>query len=140
MSMAVGTPSGTLKADINITPLVDVVLVLLIIFMVITPILQMGYDTNVPPKDTSLTPPPPTMDQVIIRLEGDGRIFINKEEVGEREFPTRLQQVLRGRESKVTFFAAAGTLSYERVMYYMDMCKNNGAQKLGIVLEELSGS
>ena len=139
MSMAVGTPSGTLKADINITPLVDVVLVLLIIFMVITPILQMGYDTNVPPKDNTVSTPP-TLDQVIIRLEGDGRIFINKEEVGEREFPTRLQQVLRGRESKVTFFAAAGTLSYERVMYYMDLCKNNGAQKLGIVLEELSGS
>ena len=55
MSMAVGSPSGTLKADINITPLVDVVLVLLIIFMVITPILQMGYDTNVPPKDESVT-------------------------------------------------------------------------------------
>jgi len=139
MSMAVGTPSGTLKADINITPLVDVVLVLLIIFMVITPILQMGYDTNVPPKDEAIQTAP-TLDQVIIRLEGDGRLFINKEEVGEREFPTRLQQVLRGRESKVTFFAAAGTLSYERVMYYMDLCKNNGAQKLGIVLEELSGS
>lgn len=139
MSMAVGSPSGTLKADINITPLVDVVLVLLIIFMVITPILQMGYDTNVPPKDNTVSTPS-TLDQVIIRLEGDGRIFINKEEVGEREFPTRLQQVLRGRESKVTFFAAAGTLSYERVMYYMDVCKNNGAQKLGIVLEELSGS
>ena len=138
MAMAVGDRSGTLKADINITPLVDVVLVLLIIFMVITPILQLGYDTNVPPKDTAVSAP--TLDQVIIRMEGDGRLYINKEEVGEREFPTRLQQVLRGRESKVTFFAAAGTLSYERVMYYMDMCKNNGAQKLGIVLEELSGS
>jgi biopolymer transport protein TolR len=139
MAMAVGDRSGTLKADINITPLVDVVLVLLIIFMVITPILQMGYETNVPPKDTSVLPQT-TLDQVIIRLESDGRLYINKEEVGEREFPTRLQQVLRGRESKVTFFAAAGNLSYERVMYFMDMCKNNGAQKLGIVLEELSGS
>jgi len=138
MAMKLGA-SGSLKADINITPLVDVVLVLLIIFMVITPILQMGYDTNVPPKDTT-SAPSTTVDQVIIRLEPDGRIYINKEEVAERDFPSRLQQVLKGRESKVTFFAAAGTLPYEKVMHLMDTCKNNGAQKLGIVLEELSGS
>jgi biopolymer transport protein TolR len=137
MAMQVG-PSGSLKADINITPLVDVVLVLLIIFMVITPLVQVGYDAKVPPKTESTVTPPPSTDQIIIRLETDGRIFINKEEVTERDFPNRLREVLRNRETKVTFFAAAGELPYDRVMSFMDMCRNSGAQNIGIVLEELS--
>jgi biopolymer transport protein TolR len=136
MAMQVG-PSGSLKSDINITPLVDVVLVLLIIFMVITPLVQVGYDTKVPPK-TETTAPPPSSDQIIIRLEADGRIFINKEEVSEHDFPNRLRDVLKNRESKVTFFAAAGELPYDRVMSFMDVCRNAGAQNIGIVLEELS--
>jgi biopolymer transport protein TolR len=137
MSMAVG-PSGTLKSDINITPLVDVVLVLLIIFMVITPLVQVGYDTKVPPKTESSVTPPPATDQIILRMESDGRIFINKEEIGEREFPNRLRDVLKNRESKVTFFAAAGDLPYDKVIGFMDVCRNNGAQNLGIVLEEIA--
>jgi biopolymer transport protein TolR len=137
MSMTVGS-SGSLKADINITPLVDVVLVLLIIFMVITPLVQVGYDTKVPPKTESNVTPPPATDQIIIRMEPDGRIFINKEEVAEHDFPNRLRDVLKNRESKVTFFAAAGDLPYDRVMTFMDMCRNSGAQNIGIVLDELS--
>jgi len=139
MSMAVG-PSTTLKADINITPLVDVVLVLLIIFMVITPILQVGYDTKVPPKSETTTPVPAATDQIILRLEADGRIFINKEEVTESYFPVRLRDVIKGRESRVIFFAASGDAVYDRVLLFMDLCKNNGASNLGIVLDELGGA
>ncbi len=139
MAMAVG-PSTTYKADINITPLVDVVLVLLIIFMVITPILQMGYDTKVPPKSESTAPPPSMTDQIILRLEADGRIFINKEEVSESYFPARLRDIIKGRESRVVFFAASGDAVYDRVLSFMDLCKNNGAANLGIVLEELGGA
>jgi len=139
MAMAVG-PKGDLNCNINITPLVDVVLVLLIIFMVITPLVQVGYDTKVPPKTESTQTPPPSADQIIIRMEGDGRIYINKEEVSERDFPNRLRDVLKNRESRVTFFAAAGDLAYDRVITFMDMCRNNGAQNIGIVLEELSQS
>jgi biopolymer transport protein ExbD len=139
MAMAVG-PSGSLKADINITPLVDVVLVLLIIFMVITPILQVGYDTKVPPKvDTQINVPPP-IDQIIVRMDADGRMYINKEEVTQANIVQRLRDVLKGRESKVTFFAAAGDLPYDRVINFMDMVKEAGAQNLGIVLEDLGSS
>jgi biopolymer transport protein ExbD len=138
MAMAVG-PSTSLKADINITPLVDVVLVLLIIFMVITPILQMGYDTKVPPKSESAVTTPST-DQIVLRLEADGRIFINKEEVTESYFPTRLRDVVKGRESRVIFFAASGDAVYDKVLAFMDLCKNNGAANLGIVLEEMGGA
>ena len=140
MSMAVSSSAGGtgLKSDINITPLVDVVLVLLIIFMVITPLVQVGYDTRVPPKVESTTPPPPSVDQVIIRLDSTGRIYINKEEVGEGDFARRLRDVLRGRETKVTFFAANGDLPYDRVVTFMDVCRENGMQNVGIVLEDIS--
>jgi biopolymer transport protein TolR len=137
MSMQVG-PSGSLKSDINITPLVDVVLVLLIIFMVITPLVQVGYDAKVPPKTENTVAPPPSSDQIIVRLETDGRIFINKEEVSEHDFPNRLRDVLKNRESKVTFFAASGELPYDRVISFMDVCRNAGAQNIGIVLDELA--
>jgi biopolymer transport protein TolR len=139
MAMAVG-PSGSLKADINITPLVDVVLVLLIIFMVITPILQVGYDTKVPPKVDTPTNAPPPVDQVIVRIDADGRMYINKEEVTQANVLQRLRDVLKGRESKVTFFAAAGDLPYDRVINFMDVVKEAGAQNLGIVLEDLGSS
>jgi len=138
MAMAVG-PSTSLKADINITPLVDVVLVLLIIFMVITPILQVGYDSKVPPKSDNVVTPPSVTDQIILRIEADGRIFINKEEVTESYFPVRLRDVIKGRESRVIFFAASGDAVYDRVLLFMDLCKNNGASNLGIVLEEMGG-
>ena len=61
------------KGDINITPLVDVVLVLLIIFMVVTPLLQMGYEVQVPPKVESAAPPPDMSDQIIVRMDAERR-------------------------------------------------------------------
>ena len=137
MAMATGQ-RGVLKSDINITPLVDVVLVLLIIFMVITPIAQVGYEARVPPKLEDNVPPPPSVDQVIVRLDAAGRIFINKEEVSEQDFPRRLRDVLRGRENKVSFFAASGDLDYDRVIHFLNVCHENGLNNLGIVLEELS--
>jgi biopolymer transport protein TolR len=136
MAMAVG-PSGSLKSDINITPLVDVVLVLLIIFMVITPLVQVGYDTKVPPKVESTAPPPPSVDQVIVRLDAQGKMYINKEEIPPQDFPRRLREVMRGRESKVTFFAAQGDLPYDQVITFMDLCRDNGMQNIGIVLQDL---
>ena len=79
--------SGTIKSDINVTPLVDVVLVLLIIFMVITPVVQMGYLVRVPPKAPAGLPPSAVNDQIILRLMPDNHIFINKDEVPPTDFP-----------------------------------------------------
>jgi len=73
--------SGSIKSDINVTPLVDVVLVLLIIFMVITPVVQMGYLVRVPPKAPANLPPAAVQDQIILRFMPEQRMFINKDEI-----------------------------------------------------------
>jgi biopolymer transport protein TolR len=136
MSMDVGS-SGGIKSEINVTPLVDVVLVLLIIFMVIQPMLQMGYEVETPPEVKSATPPPQNSEQVIIRMDADGKTFINKLEVPRTQFAERLRTAMTGREKKLAFFAADGELSYEKVVEFMDLCRNNGAQNLGIVFDDL---
>jgi biopolymer transport protein TolR len=138
MAMNVGGSGGP-KSDINITPLVDVVLVLLIIFMVITPIVQMGYEVQVPPKVETSAPVPQDSNQVIVRLDAEGRPWINKQQVPMNEFPAKLREVLTGRSSKVIFFAADGELEYDRVADFMDVCRDNGAQNLGIVFEDMRG-
>ena len=138
MGMNVGGSGGP-KSDINITPLVDVVLVLLIIFMVITPIVQMGYEVQVPPKVETAAPVPQDSNQVIVRLDAEGRPWINKQMLSMSDFPNRLREALTGRQSKVIFFAADGELEYDRVADFMDVCRDNGAQNLGIVFEDMRG-
>lgn len=127
--------SGSVKSDINVTPLVDVVLVLLIIFMVITPVVQMGYLVRVPPKAPANMPPSAVQDQIILRLQPDARIFINKDEVPADQFPQRIRDVLHGNQSKMVFFQGAGDNDYETTMKFLDMARSNGAKNIGIIVE-----
>ncbi|HVT58903.1 MAG TPA: biopolymer transporter ExbD [Thermoanaerobaculia bacterium] len=136
MAMDTKGGAGGIRSDINITPLVDVVLVLLIIFMVAVPLLQMGYPVQVPPKVQTPTTQPDN-DQIIVRLDENGHAFINKFQVEKADFPGRLRQALTGRQTKVVFFAADGELPYDTVVSFMDICRDSGAQNLGIVFEDM---
>jgi biopolymer transport protein ExbD len=132
---AVGGPaSGGYKSDINITPLVDVVLVLLIIFMVITPLLQMGYDVKVPPKAT-VENPPPALDQLIVSLTRQGRIYLNREQLDAQTLSLRLSEILKNRRDKTVFFSADDAAGYGDVARVMDIVRTAGAKNIGIVLE-----
>src|SRR5829696_3621485 len=113
--------SGSIKSDINVTPLVDVVLVLLIIFMVITPVVQMGYLVKVPPKAPANLPPSAMQDQIILRLASGERVLINKEELTMAQFPARIREILRGNTSKMVFFAGARDVDYETTMKFLDL-------------------
>jgi biopolymer transport protein ExbD len=137
--MSAGGGRGKVKSDINVTPLVDIVLVLLIIFMVITPMLQMGYDVNTPPEIESALPPP-SSDQIILRMDEQKRIYINKEIILPAEFQQRLEATMKNRESKMVFFAAAGELPFGDVAEFLDLCRASGAQNLGIVFDELTST
>jgi biopolymer transport protein ExbD len=133
MSLSVGG-AGEYKSDINITPLVDVVLVLLIIFMVITPLLQMGYEVKVPPKSTN---PNPQIDpdQLIVSLTGQGKLFLNKQELTAPQLATELASILKNRRDKTVFFSGDDQSTYGDVARTMDLCRNAGATNIGIVLE-----
>jgi biopolymer transport protein ExbD len=135
MAMNMGN-AGSIRSEINITPLVDVVLVLLIIFMVTVPLLQRGYAAQVPPKVESAAPTP-NQDQIIVRMDAQGQTFINKTPVPYENFGGALKTAMTGRSQKVVFFAADGELPYEKVVNFMDLVRNNGAENLGIVFDDL---
>lgn len=128
--------SGSTMSQINVTPLVDVVLVLLIIFMVITPVVQMGYLVKVPPKAPANLPPSAIQDQIILRLVSDGRVLINKEEMAIEQFPSRIRDILRGNTSKMIFFTATRDVEYQKVMSFLDLARASGAKNIGIIVED----
>lgn len=127
---------GSIKSDINVTPLVDVVLVLLIIFMVITPVVQMGYLVRVPPKAPANLPPSAVQDQIILRLQPDNRILINKEDVSPDQFASRLREILHGNTSKMVFFSGSRDVDYDATMKFLDLARNAGAKNIGIIVED----
>ncbi len=128
--------SGTTKSDINITPLVDVVLVLLIIFMVLTPVIQMGYLVKVPPKAPPNLPPSAVQDQIILRLYVNNRVFINKEEMTIEQFPSRIREVMKGNTSKMVFFAGGREVDYDATLRFLDLARMSGARNIGIIVED----
>jgi biopolymer transport protein ExbD len=135
--MDVGSHHGP-KSEINVTPLVDVVLVLLIIFMVIQPLMQRGYDVSVPPKAEMNTPPPQSSDQLIVSLTARKEIYLNKERVEAGNLAIRLQELLKNRGNKVVFFSAEDAANYGDAMKVMDLVRNNGAKNIGIVMDWVS--
>jgi biopolymer transport protein TolR len=128
--------SGSIKSDINVTPLVDVVLVLLIIFMVITPVVQMGYLVRVPPKAPANLPPSAVQDQIILRLADGNRVFINKDEMTMEQFPGRVRELLRGNTSKMVFFSGGRANDYEATIKFLDLARASGAKNIGIIVED----
>lgn len=127
--------SGSMRSDINVTPLVDVVLVLLIIFMVITPVVQMGYLVRVPPKAPPGVPASAVNDQIILRLQPEGHIFINKDEVSAGDFAARIRDILHGNTSKMVFFQGSPDNDYETTMKFLDTARAAGAKNIGIIVD-----
>jgi biopolymer transport protein ExbD len=128
-----------MRSDINVTPLVDVVLVILIIFMVITPVVQMGYLVKVPPKAPANIPASAVQDQIILRLFAQNRVMINKEEMTIEQFPNRVREILRGNTSKMVFFAGGRDVDYEATMKFLDLARQSGARNIGIIVEDPVG-
>jgi biopolymer transport protein TolR len=128
--------SGSVQSEINVTPLVDVVLVLLIIFMVASPVVQMGYLVKVPPKAPANLPPSAVQDQIILRLIAADRAMINKEELTMQQFPNRVREILKGNTAKMVFFSGSRDVDYDTTIKFLDLARASGAKNIGIIVED----
>jgi biopolymer transport protein TolR len=158
MGMAAGGKSGQLNSDINVTPLVDVVLVLLIIFMVVVPLSQMGYDVNVPKESVKSVPQEQVEKQIILAVNADHcailenlgpsglppgcAVFLNHERVAIEDLPRRVGEIFANRraQDQVLFLAAEERLNYEGVIRIVDIARSgltgDDELRIGIVSDE----
>lgn len=123
---------GTMS-QINVTPLVDVMLVLLVIFMVTAPMMQQGVQVNLPKADAKAMTPPE--ESVVVTVDKGGRIFINKDEVPPGDLRGRLSDMFVSRVKKEVFLKADSSVPYGEVVKAMADIKGAGIERLGMVTE-----
>jgi biopolymer transport protein ExbD len=127
------------RPAMNVTPLVDVVLVLLIIFMVVTPLLSKQFWLHVPKKDEKQDTPPPPDDNppVVLAVTADGKFKVGPDEVADQELADKLRRVFAARQDHTLFFGAAPDVPFGRAMEAMDIARGGGAITIAVMTEPL---
>ena len=134
MSMDLGGGKGGVKSDINVTPLVDIMLVLLIIMMIIATMLQKGVDVRLPTASNT-EDKPETQEQTVVAVTADGRMHLNAVPVADADMPTRVQDVLETKKEKVVYLKADQDASYGRVMAAFDALRKAQVENIGLIAE-----
>ena len=138
MSMQLGD-SGGVKSDINVTPLVDVMLVLLIIMMIIAPLLQKGVDVRLPIAINSASKPE-TQDQTVLGIKADKTTWINGVEVRKEELRSRLDAILETKKEKLILLKADEDAPYSAIMDAMDQLRLSGIEDVGLITDSKSAN
>jgi biopolymer transport protein TolR len=134
MSMNVGGARGGINSEINVTPLVDVMLVLLIIMMIIAPLLQKGVNVRLPTA-TNSADKPETQDQTVVGVTQDGQYWVNGVSVSDADVRTRVDDILEGKKDRILLIKADEDAPYGRVMEVMDTLRAAGIEDMGLITE-----
>jgi TolR protein len=138
--MDVGGAKGGIKADINVTPLVDVMLVLLIIMMLIAPMLQQGVQVQLP-KAGNTADKPSSQDQTVIAIAANGDVYLNARPIQKGELTTKITELLENKKEKIVLIRGDDQVQYGAVMGAMDELRAAGIEDIGLITdpEEASG-
>ena len=139
--MAISTGSagvGAVKADINVTPMIDVMLVLLIIFMIVTPLIAAGFKATLP-KGKNLDPRPEGDNEVILGIDQSGRYFLNGRALPEGTLEDQLRGIFAARtEDKILYFKADNQLKYSKIQEAVETARRSGVRVMAAITEPKS--
>ena len=132
--------SGGLTNEINVTPMIDVLLVLLIIFMAAIPNMRKSIDVQLPDPTPSVMPANAQSNQIVLEVDSDGGYAINSEKVSEARLGPRLKEIYDNRPEKIIFVKGDLKVKYERVVHAMDVSRGSGIKVIGVPPKDTPGS
>jgi biopolymer transport protein TolR len=134
MAMDVGNAKSDVKSDINVTPLVDVMLVLLIIMMIVAPLLQTGAGVKLPPAANTIEKPQ-TPAQTVVAVDKNDRLFVDSLPVRKEELRQRVEEILETRKERIILISADKDARYSSVMNAMDELRASGIEDMGLITD-----